>query len=204
MLLLRHSHRDIIRDHTDMLGVGLTDLGRETASQAGERIPTERRAHFFFSIVPRCYETAEAMATGFGEGGGEVIDMDPLPTLVGPESTEQGVWTNLQPNGENITDFVNRWAMNQFGQGIEPLEKYQGRLIEDTVKRLAASQEPVTHIHITHDLGLMCAKRYFLGRGLIHRDREPYLGGIGVRIAQGEGLLFMDGKETKLDPSMLL
>jgi broad specificity phosphatase PhoE len=203
MLLLRHSHREVLLDHEDMLGGGLTELGKATSIEVGRRIPTQRRVHFFFSIVPRCYETADSMAAGFTEAGGKVVDMDPLPTLVGPEYTEQSVWANLQPNGDNITEFVNRWADGEFGAKIEPLSHYQNRIMEDTVRKLSQASEPITHVHITHDLGLMCAKRFFLGRGLVHRDREPYLGGIGVRITHGEVMLFMDGQETELDPNMV-
>ncbi len=198
MLLLRHSHREILRDHKEMLGGGLTELGKQTSYELGKRTPVRRRAHFFFSIVPRCYETAEWMAKGFAEAGGAVIDMDPLPPLVGPEYSEQEVWINLNPNGENVTEFVNRWAQGDFGDAIEPLEKYQARIMCETMERLASSTEAVTHVHITHDLGLMCTKRFFLGRPLEELDREPYLGGLAVSSSQAGKRLFMNGEETQL------
>lgn len=198
MLLLRHSHREILKDQEEMLAGGLTALGKETSMEVGMRIPTARKAHFFFSIVPRCYETAEAMAQGFTEKGGEIVDMDPLPCLVGPEYTEQGVWKNLNPNGENVTEFVNRWAEGRFGDAIEPLEDYQARVIHETVERIASTPDRMTHVHITHDLGLMCTKRLFLGRPLESRDREPYLGGLAVAVSRTEKTLFMNQEERQL------
>lgn len=198
MLLLRHSHREILRDHKDMLGGGLTELGKQTSFEVGQRLPISRSAHFFFSIVPRCYETAEWMAKGFTEKGGSVIDMDPLPPLVGPEYSEQEVWGNLNPNGENVTEFVNRWAQGDFGTAIEPLEEYQARIVKETVERAESHPEPVTHVHITHDLGLMCIKRLLLGRPLEEDDREPYLGGLGVSVAEREKMLFMGGRQVPM------
>jgi hypothetical protein len=62
MLLVRHSHREILRNHEDMLSGALTPLGKSMSREMGRRIPTGRKAHFFFSIVPRCYETAEAFS----------------------------------------------------------------------------------------------------------------------------------------------
>jgi broad specificity phosphatase PhoE len=198
MLLLRHSHREILKDHNDMLAGGLTELGKATSKDVGKLIPTIRRAHFFFSVVPRCYETAEAMAQGFTEMGGEVIDMDPLPCLVGPEYKEQDVWKHLNPNGENVTEFVNRWAEGGFGDAIEPLEDYQNRIMNDTVERIASLSEALTHVHITHDLGLMCTKRLLLGRPLEDRDREPYLGGFAVAIGRKGRTLFIDQEEKPM------
>ena len=197
LLLLRHSHRDTLKNQEDMLGGGLTDLGKEVSVEMGKRLPTSRRAHFFFSIVPRCYETAEALAQGFSEMGGEVIDMDPLPTLVRPEYTNQDVWKNLQPNGENVTDFVNRWADDEF-EGIEDFNNFQKRLREDTVGRLRIAKEPVMHVHITHDLSLMAAKRMLFNRPLVWEDREPYLGGIGITVRENNPILFVKGEEMRL------
>ena len=202
LLLLRHSHRDTLNDHTEMLGAGLTNLGKEVSVEMGKKLPTSRKAHFFFSIVPRCYETAEALAQGFSEIGGEIIDMDPLPTLVRPEYTDQDVWKNLHPNGENVTDFVNRWADGEF-EGIEKFNDFTKRLMDETLRKLIASQEPVMHVHVTHDLSLMAAKRMLFERPLVWQDREPFLGGLGMTLKENNPILFVDGEEIEIDKRLV-
>ncbi|MDH4213046.1 MAG: phosphoglycerate mutase family protein [Candidatus Thorarchaeota archaeon] len=202
MLLIRHSHRDVLRDHQDMLSGGLTTLGKQFSIEMGRRLPVARRAHIFFSIVPRCYQTAEAIAEGFSEQGGEIIDMDPLPTLVRPEYTESDVWKNLNPNGENVTDFVNRWAEGKF-EGIESFDDFKVRLMDDTLKRLLSVDEPQLHIHVTHDLSLMSAKRTFFDRALTLEDRESYLGGIGVTIIGSTPTLYTSGKTMPIEQTLL-
>jgi broad specificity phosphatase PhoE len=202
MLLIRHSHREVLRDHQDMLSEGLTEIGKQLSVEMGRRLPTARRTHIFFSIVPRCYETAEAIAEGFSEQGGDIIDMDPLPTLVRPEYTQQEVWKNLNPNGENVTEFVNRWADGEF-EGIEPFNDFKARLMNDTLKRLLSIDEPQLHIHVTHDLSLMSAKRTFFNRALTWNDREPYLGGIGVTIIGPTPTIFVRGKSEPVNATLL-
>ncbi len=199
MLMVRHSHRDILRNHEDIINVGLTDLGKRISVEMGKRIPTTRKAHIFLSVVPRCYQTAEAISEGFSEEGGEIIDMDPLPTLIGPEYTDRAVWSNLHPNGENVTEFVNKWADGEF-KGIEPFAEFKVRLIDDTVKRFRSLRENQMHIHVTHDLALMCTKRILLNRALTREDRVPYLGGLGITLTKSVAQLFVDG-ETIVLPS---
>jgi broad specificity phosphatase PhoE len=193
MLLIRHSHREVLRNHEDMLSGALTPIGKSVSREMGRMIPNNRKAHFFFSIVPRCYETAEAFSEGFIQAGGEVIDMDPLPTLVGPEYTDDSVWMNLNPNGDNVTEFVNRWASGEFEGRIEPFSQFQQRLIDDTLGRLVLLKENEVHIYVTHDLALMCAKRTLTDRALTEDDREPYLGGIAVAYIGSMLTLFTGG-----------
>ncbi|MFX1482952.1 MAG: histidine phosphatase family protein [Promethearchaeota archaeon] len=180
MLLIRHSHRATLQNHTEMVSAGLTGLGRTLAVEFGTRIPKGRPMHVFTSFVPRCFETAEAIAEGYTETGGHVVDIDSLPILVGPQIMDREVWKELHPNGENITEFVNRWANGEFKDRMESFASYQERLLEGTVTRLTGSAENNVYIHVTHDLALMSSKRMLHDRPLVFDDREPYLGGLGV------------------------
>ncbi len=190
MLLIRHSHREKIVDIEEILGKGLTELGKNMSLEMGLRFPTDRKARFWLSFVSRCYETAESMAAGFAQQGGEVIDMDALPTLVGPHVIDKEVWSELHPDGKNVTHFVNRWAEGGFGDRIEPFENYISRFMEDTVKKLISLEEPAIHIHVTHDLAMMAVKRMIFSRPLVNEDREPYLGGLGVKVEDSYALFF--------------
>ncbi|KXH73526.1 MAG: hypothetical protein AM326_10625 [Candidatus Thorarchaeota archaeon SMTZ-45] len=198
MLLVRHSHRDTLQNHDEMMSGGLTELGKRMSFELGKRIDRKGKMHIFTSFVPRCFETAEAIAAGFKEQGGEVIDIDLLPSLVGPHIIEMEVWTNLHPDGGNVTDFVNKWVDGDFGERMEPFIEYQDRLLTDTVKRLFSNREASTYVHVTHDLAMMCAKRILLKRTLSERDREPFLGGLGITLASPGAIIFVSGEELPI------
>ncbi len=199
MLLIRHSHREEIVDHSKQLSTGLTEIGKQTSYEMGRRLSIDRPAHIFFSFVSRCYETAEEIAKGFTETGGDVINMDPLPILVSPEVYDESVWQNLQPDGKNITDYVNNWGDGKFGDMIEDMEDYKVRLLDDTIKRLMDTSEKQIHIHITHDLALMASKRILLKKSIGYDDREPFLGGIGMALDEQNLLtIYNSGHETEI------
>ena len=180
MLILRHSHRETLRDHEHMGSAGLTVLGKQISVEVGRRIPSGRPMDLYTSFVPRAYETAEGIAEGYSEIGGKVIDINLLPTLVSPHILNPEIWGRLHPDGKNITDYVNQWVNGEFEGYIEPFEDFRDRFMGDTVKRLADAKENIIYVLTTHDFTLMSAKRMFLGRDLIYRDREPYLGGLGL------------------------
>jgi broad specificity phosphatase PhoE len=189
MLLIRHSHRETLQNHDEMVSGGLTELGKRMSFELGTRIPREGKMHIYTSFIPRCFETAEAIGEGFTQKGGEVIDIDPLPPLVGPQVIEEEVWKNLHPDGRNVTDFVNIWVDGGFGERMELFDEYRERLIEATVKRLVSLKENIMHVHVTHDLAMMCIKRILLKRTLVPEDREPYLGGLGFTVSGSETIL---------------
>ena len=200
MFLVRHSHRETLQNHDEMVSGGLTELGKKMAAELGKRIPREGKMHIYTSFVPRCFETAEAIAEGYTQRGGEVIDIDAVPSLVGPQILDRDVWKNLNPNGDNITDFVNTWADGHFGERMEPFADYRNRLMDDTIKRLLSADDGIIHVHVTHDLALMSAKRMFFKRALSASDREPYLGGIGLTFSDSQKVLFAQGEEMLLGP----
>jgi broad specificity phosphatase PhoE len=198
MFLVRHSHRETLIDYDEMTYGGLTEIGKKMSFELGKRIPRKGKMHIYTSFVPRAAETAEAIAEGFTQRGGEVIDIDPLPSLASPQINDVEFWSNLHPDGKNITDLVNTWGSGGFGELIEPFDDYRNRLLGDTVKRLISQEENIMHVHTTHDFALMSAKRMLLDRPLVSEDREPYLGGLGVTVSDSEVLLYVDGKTVPI------
>lgn len=194
MLLVRHSHRETLEDYDQMTYGGLTELGKQMSFELGKRIPRKGKMHIYTSFVPRAAETAEAIGEGFTQQGGEVIDIDPLPSLATPQINDVAFWLNLHPDGKNITDLVNTWVNGGYGDLIEPFDDYRNRLLGDTVKRLISQEENIMHVHSTHDFALMSAKRMLLKRPLLLEDREPYLGNLGVTKTDSELLLYVNGK----------
>ncbi|MBD3408144.1 MAG: hypothetical protein GF411_18630 [Candidatus Lokiarchaeota archaeon] len=182
MLFLRHSHREVIKDHSEQFNTGLTDLGKNMAYEMGTRLPTNFPTKIWFSFVPRCYETAEEISQAIEERGGKIIEKDNLPILVAPEFNDEAVWENLQPDGKNVHEFVNKWAEGEFGNMIQNFDEYREILLGDTLERLKKEETPMFHIHVTHDLAIMALKRILVDEPLTSQDREPFLGGIGITI----------------------
>ena len=180
MMFLRHSHREVISDHSAQLSTELTDLGKRMSYELGLRLPLGHPVRIFHSFVTRCFQTAENIARGIRNSGGNVIDLEPLVVIASPDIFDEAVWSNLQPDGKNITDYVNNWADGKFGEMIEDFEHYRTRLLEATLGRLSNASEPEFHIHISHDLSLMALKRIILNRALVDSDRESFLGGVSI------------------------
>jgi len=199
MLMLRHSHREVMYTRDVVLKQGLTDLGRRMSFELGKKLPAERKIQIYHSYVLRCSETAEGISTGFTSIGGEVRNIDPEQTLVGPNTFDREVWKELMPDGQNVTDFVNRWYNGEFDDRIEPFIEFVSKLIEKTVKRLLAIEDNSMQVHVTHDFPQMCLLRILFDRELICKDREPFLGGIGVTRENGEPILFVKGEIHHLD-----
>ncbi len=194
MLLVRHSHRVTIKNHTAQLSTELTPLGRRMSAEMGRRLPNDRRTLLFFSFVTRCYQTAQELGIGLTEKGGVIDDMDALAVLATPEVRSDEFWDGLQPDGKNITEFVNNWADGVFEGLVEPFEDYKQRFVQDTIERISTAPKGSMHIHITHDLALMAAKRILMPRTIGYDDREPFLGGIGIMIGDQEYTLYSSGE----------
>lgn len=188
MIFLRHSHREVIQDHSTQFSTGLTEIGKQMSSEMGRRLAATQPIRIFFSFIPRSHQTAEELANGLKENGRELVEFESIAILVMPEFCDEAVWDNLQPDGKNVTEFVNRWADGEFGDMIESFEEYRIRLLETTLGRLKKETDPTLHIHVSHDLALMALKRILLQRPIDENDREPFQGGICTTIDR-EGIL---------------
>jgi broad specificity phosphatase PhoE len=165
----------------------------------GRRLPVGIPIRIFYSFIPRSQQTAEEIARGLREIGGEILEYESIAILVMPEFDNEAVWENLEPDGENVTDFVNRWADGEFGDMIESFESYRIRLMEATLERLTKEKKSAMHIHVSHDLGLMAIKRILLERPIRHLDREPFQGGICITLDRdGFMHLYNSNQESQL------
>jgi broad specificity phosphatase PhoE len=199
MFLVRHSHRETLNNYEEMTYGGLTELGKRMSFELGKQIPRKGKMHIYTSFVPRAAQTAEAIAEGFTQQGGEVIDIDSLPSLASPQIHEVDFWMNLHPDGKNITDLINTWVDGGYEDKIEPFDDYRNRLLGDTVKRLTSQEENIMHVHVSHDFAVMSAKRMLLKRPLVSEDREPYLGGLGVTVSGSDILLNIAGETLPIE-----
>lgn len=190
MLLVRHSHRVAIRSLNEMSQTGITSLGEAMAGEFGRRLPTSRSVRIFHSPIPRCKQTAEEIAEGIRQNGGNVQSVKPLFLLLGPIVTDTQLWEKVGDDGVGVASFVTSWGRGELGDGIEPFEEFTNRVTNGTVDILRASEPGLMHILVTHDLFLMGARKTFMKEEARDDQRPPYLGGFGLSLIKNQVFVF--------------
>jgi len=198
MLVVRHSHREIIASYDDMIGRGLTPLGHAMAKEFGRRLPPRKNVRIFHSYVPRCQETAEDIGEGIHDRGGQVDLIEASDLLVGPRVADPQLWRKLGKDGIWVLQFVNDWSRGVFTEKqIEPIEEFRRRVVREVIGKLRTAPANSTHLHVTHDLFLVAA-RSLLQTTSPMRDRPSYLGGFGVVLKPDRLLVFDAGRSEEI------
>ncbi|MHA2119064.1 MAG: histidine phosphatase family protein, partial [Candidatus Thorarchaeota archaeon] len=73
MIFIRHSHREVIQDHSTQFSTGLTEIGKQMSFEMGRRLAATQPIRIFFSFIPRSHQTAEELARGLRENNGEIL-----------------------------------------------------------------------------------------------------------------------------------
>jgi broad specificity phosphatase PhoE len=191
MILVRHSHREEIASYDDMVGRGLTVLGHRMAREFGRRLPVRRNTKIFHSYVPRCAETAEDIAEGIHDAGGHVDLIEASDLLVGPRVIDPQLWQKIGRDGIRVLEFVEDWHNGMFTEHqMEPYEKFQTRVVGEMIRKLRSAPVGSMHLHVTHDLFLVAAKRVLQTTYASASDRPAYLGGFGVLVGPKRSIAF--------------
>jgi broad specificity phosphatase PhoE len=190
MLLIRHSHRAAIHSLNEMSQTGITSLGEAMAEEFGRRLPTNKSVKILHSPIPRCKQTAEEIANGIRQNGGNVHSVKPFFLLLGPIVTDAQLWEKVGDDGVGVASFVTSWGRGELGNGIEPFEEFTNRVISGTVDILKASEPGLMHIFVTHDLFLMGARKTFMKEEAHDDERPPYLGGLGLSFIKNQVYVF--------------
>ena len=198
ILIVRHSHRETIDNLDQMMEMGLTPLGHRMAVEFGRRLPVGREVEILYSFVPRCQETAEAMAEGIRQSKGTVSLIEPSFLLVGPR-VDQSVWHEIGGEGGMIMGFTRDWVRGKYDKDrIEPFPEFRERLIDGTVGRITGKRENVLHVHVTHDNVMASSRPIFLGESALDGARPQYLGGFGIAVSERDMTFFDNGIEHRL------
>ncbi len=198
ILIVRHSHRDTIGNLDQMMEMGLTPLGHRMATEFGRRLPVGREVEILHSFVPRCQETADAIAEGVKQSKGNVSLIEPSFLLVGPRA-DQSVWQEIGGEGEMIMRFTRDWVSGKYDKTrIEAFPEFRERLIEGTVGRISDRRADVLHVHVTHDNVMASSRPIFLGESATEGARPQYLGGFGIAVSESDMTFFDNGVEHRL------
>jgi len=196
-LILRHSHRIDSNDMKVMANLGLTTKGRKIARIFGCNLPINRFIRLYYSIVPRCQETAEEILKGFESNGGK-------GTLIGPFEPLYNIGNNSafvmkQAFKYPGPQFINRWAAGLFPpDSITPFIKYCKNSAKDIWSRDKNISSNDINIYVTHDLILMALRLGWFGISP-NTDWVSYLGGFAFILQRNKIKLLDKDKILELE-----
>jgi len=197
MLMIRHSHRLVNRGFRASLTAELTPLGYETSIEFGRRLPTDRSVSIFYSPHIRTEQTAERIAEGFSERGGNLVLMKELGILLGANADLRKYATFAGEIGWART--YHLWSKDMIPEDtIERMEAYTQRLLPYTLEKLTEDSGDSIHIHVTHDMVVAACRWTYLTLKNDPGLDVQFLGGFGVAVDGGTLRGFVDGKHTEL------
>ena len=195
MLMIRHSHRLVNRGFQASLTAELTPLGHEASVEFGRRLPTDRPVSIFHGPHIRTEQTAERIAEGLSESGGDLVLMKELGILLGANADPRKYAAFAGEIGWPRT--YQLWSKDMIPEdAIERMKAYTQRLRPYTLENLAKASDDSLHIHVTHDMVVAACKWTYLAIKSDPGLDVQFLGGFGVVVEGGTLQGFMDGKHT--------
>jgi hypothetical protein len=176
LFLLRHAERGPVTDIGTHASVLLTERGLLDARLLGGLIG--RRfgpAAVWHSPVPRCRQTAEALA----EGAGAAV-AGPLAWLGGDFIGGEPAWINAQFAASGHDGFLRLWFDGAYPPArIAPLSEAAGYEMRQAIGHLDASTVPLS-IGVTHDWNLLLLRERYLGLRHEEVGLPSYLDSVAV------------------------
>ncbi|MDY0004596.1 MAG: histidine phosphatase family protein [Polyangia bacterium] len=158
--LLRHSARVDITGYTVEQAVlaPLTDAGRALARDFGRRLPTDRPVRIFHSEVPRCEDTAQRLAEGMMEAGGQVEILGSRTSLAAFFIRDP--WAVALEFGQRgPRGFMREWLSGKLGPAVmdPPEQAARDQLAALMLERncLPEPDAPGLDLHVSHDVNVM-------------------------------------------------
>ena len=197
MLMIRHSHRLVNRGFQASLTAELTPIGHETSVEFGRRLPTDRPVSIFYSPHIRTEQTAERIAEGLSESGGDLVLMKELGILLGANA-DPGKYAAFAGEFGWLRTY-QLWSKDKIPEDtIERMTAYTQRLHPHTLERLAEDSRDSLHIHVTHDMVVAACRWTYLTIKSDPGLDVQFLGGFGVAVEGGALQGFVDGNHTNL------
>jgi hypothetical protein len=201
LLLLRHAERGPVTDIGTHASVLLTERGLLDARVLGGLIG--RRfgpVAVWHSPVPRCRQTAQALAEGAGAvvAAGATV-AGPLEWLGGDFIGGEPAWINTQFAASGHDGFLRLWFDGAYAPArIAPLPEAADYEMRQAVSHLDACDVPLS-IAVTHDWNLLLLRERYLG--LRHEDvgLPSYLDSVALLRRGAVTTLWSLGRTARVD-----
>lgn len=197
LLLIRHSQRLEPKEVEKILTEPLTPLGIQMAEEFGRRLDCNKIISVWHSHHIRAQQTAEAIVRGVMEKEGLIHLRGPNRTLLGP-GWDAPKYVAMA-NEMGFVTFFDSWARDRIPiEIIEPIGDFARRLVDRTIGRMMSAPEQSLHIHITHDLVVMAARKVFLEVDTTEDNFVTYLGGFGLARSNEFLVGFLDYNQERI------
>ncbi len=187
-LMVRHAERFEITRYSKPLHALLTEQGKADAVEYGKAAAALSPLTIYHSPVERCRQTAEGIARGIEEAGGEVERQGPCRELGDPyvmdnyDSTWE-LFDRFGPDG-----FFREWFSGRLSRDILLPLKEAAEIGRNCLREINAKHDNSV-LAVTHDWNIMIIREFFL------KQRHEDIGMPGFL----EGLVYYrQGDEEKI------
>jgi len=179
LLMVRHSERPEDPDVLTTIQAELTASGHDLATEFGRRLPMNMRTTIFHSPHIRTQQTAERIASGLEEKGGNLSDVEKLDVLLGGRGDAEKIVTFAHEIG--FDEFYFRWKRNDIPLEIlEPIDDYLERLTQQVTDRFYQTDANDLQVYVTHDMVIAASRSIYLDLSVDRGLSVPFLGGFGI------------------------
>lgn len=192
VLLLRHADREPILRGEDVMGAALTERGIADARRAGVALALlgVRRIALGWSPAVRCRQTAEAIAAGFAERGGESTILGPSPGWAAPYVIDgPKVFERLLDLGN--FPMLRSWFDGEQRDCLQPAPDAAQALLERMMRLTLAPIDAELRVVISHDWNCALLREVCLRQPLTESTMPGLLRGLTLwrvngRVALGD------------------
>jgi len=196
-VILRHSHRDNIKDAETSSKVRLTSEGKEFAKYFGKSLPKKRHINIYHSNVNRCRETALGIQSGLKEKSKERSVKGYLSILSDLNSDGLFIAEEMMKYGGK--EFLIRWKEEYYpSKKIMNFNNYYQKAAKEIWNHLLTSKNYLLNLYITHDLHLTALKLGWFGIAP-KRRWVSYLGGFAFSLSNEYILLLTEEELQRME-----
>ena len=202
-LLLRHAERHPIDDPTEGWDVRLTEQGRVAAAELGRQLAGSGPFVLRHSPVPRCGETADALAEGIREAGGRARLGGVLEPLAGPYLRNPlEAMAAARDLGHR---FVRAWFSDQLPSDLidgraasarSQLIAMVGGCTDGGSGQGAASGCAESGLYVSHDWNLLAVREEYFDLRHEEAGWPDFLDGVAL-VVRDDGLMLTYGERCR-------
>lgn len=152
-LLLRHGPREKIADASVASAVSakLTEEGHRFAERFGTLLPSAQPLRLFHSPVPRCRDTASAIAKGHEKLGGAASILGARVFLAAAFVRDEKLLIK-EIAARGLREFMHDWARGDVDESVvQPAELAARGLLQGIFQSWSEAQGTID-VHVTHDI----------------------------------------------------
>lgn len=193
ILMIRHSAREEPKELLKAIEAPLTEIGKKTAIELGEKLNQLRQYRMFHSPKARCKNTALKIQEGLENKGIITEFKGELDCLIRINSDQQVFAKYWNRDGEHR--FVDYWFSGFYPKWeIEPAIVVAQRTAKEIMHYFQEIETNGIDLYVSHDYSILVYLRYWTGI-LVTKEWINYLGGFWLQFHENHMILLFGGKK---------